>query len=301
MSSPDVVRETIGRLRLSARRHGGQDAEDFVQEALARAVANGVPLEAVPWLRTVARNIAIDRSRRPREIAHGHAVDLERFFTEVTAGPEEHVLTAERRKAVRDALAELPERYRDALLVWADEGAAAVSRELETSPGATWTLLSRARDRLRRELEKVGVVPGVLTFRFRKWWTALAPGGLALGIAVTMTLPGPHPTVADASPAPASPHAGAARAESPDVVSRAPAAAHPAQVTAHTPAGAVPPALPKPGVPFAAQACVPQPGTSRAGVVAVWVKDDGNDSPVTSAVVNALPEQLKQTSQGGCS
>jgi RNA polymerase sigma-70 factor (ECF subfamily) len=301
MISPDLVRETIGKLRLSARRHGGQDAEDLVQEALARAVANGVELEAVPWLQTVARNIAIDRSRRPREIAHGGAIDLERFFTEVTAGPEEHVLTSERRKAVRDALAQLPERYREALLVWADEGAAAVARELETSPGATWTLLSRARDRLRKELEKAGVLPGMITFRFRKWWTALAPGGLAIGVAVTMTLPGPRPTIAVTSPAPVTPYVGVAGAEPPAVVAQGQVSAKLPSLSAHGPVVDVPPAPPAQEVPFATQACVPQPGPSGPGVAAVWVKDDDTDSPVTHAVVDALPVDLKHTEQGGCS
>src|SRR5262249_39228718 len=72
MTSPrtqDGLQSTLSQLRAYASALSRGDSEDLVQEAMARALANDVPVEAIPWLRTVMKRIAIDKSRRAREVA----------------------------------------------------------------------------------------------------------------------------------------------------------------------------------------------------------------------------------------
>jgi RNA polymerase sigma factor (sigma-70 family) len=143
------------------------NTEDVVQEAVARAIKSGVSLEAEQWLRTVAKRVAIDQHRRRHETPSGAPTDLERWSPKApgtTDGdPEESYIRAERSQAVREALAALPPRYQKALLAYAEEDCpAAVANRLGLSAAATWTLLSRARSRLKLQLEQSGFVPAML-------------------------------------------------------------------------------------------------------------------------------------------
>jgi RNA polymerase sigma-70 factor (ECF subfamily) len=146
-------------LRRSTRDEGA--AEDLLQEAylrLTREVAAGrTPEHVRGWLYRVASNLAISRGRRrmtafawmDRYGRHEAGEDVE--------SPESGVLARERTSAIDAALARLPTEARTALLLSADgfsgaEIAAAIGR----SHGATRTLLSRARVRVRLELEHNG-------------------------------------------------------------------------------------------------------------------------------------------------
>lgn len=161
------VREAMRRVRLSMARMRPGEAEDIVQETMLRAVRKGIALDAEPWLRTVAKRVAIDNSRRDREIASGGSAELE-LMARSEVSPEDQVLTREAVGAVRDALGTLPPRYRDALIAYVeeDESAAGVARRFGLSDGATWTLLCRARARLRTELERVGYAIFIFVQRF---------------------------------------------------------------------------------------------------------------------------------------
>jgi len=143
------------------------NTEDVVQEAVARAIKSGVSLEAEQWLRTVAKRVAIDQHRRRRETPSGAPTDLEKWSPKARGtadgDPEDSYIRAERSRAVREALATLPPRYQKALLAYAEEDSpAAVANRLGLSAAATWTLLSRARSRLRLQLEQSGFVPAML-------------------------------------------------------------------------------------------------------------------------------------------
>jgi RNA polymerase sigma-70 factor (ECF subfamily) len=172
------------------------DSEDVVQEAVARAIKSGVSLEAEQWLRTVARRVAIDQHRRRRETPSGAPADLE-FWGASGDDPEDEVLRAERAKYVREALAALPPRYRRALMIYAEEDSpAAVANRLGLSATATWTLLSRARSRLKLQLEQAGFVPALIVNRPRL--SGLVAAGAAAGVAATMAVapsrpPAPQP------------------------------------------------------------------------------------------------------------
>jgi RNA polymerase sigma factor (sigma-70 family) len=171
-----------------------------VQEALTRAVQNGIALDAEPWLKTVARRVAIDRVRRRREYASGLPVELEKWASDHDGNPEDMVVRAERSAEVRRALEQMPKRYRDVLLTYAEEESPArVARRLGLTPKATWTLLSRARTRLRVDLERLGFVPAFI-FGRNRWKALLGSTAAAAGIVATIALlpnsiePGPPKT-----------------------------------------------------------------------------------------------------------
>jgi RNA polymerase sigma-70 factor (ECF subfamily) len=108
-----------------------------------------VPENSRPWLLAVARNIAATErrsARRKRSL-------LERLRR---AEPVSIQLETKEsgRPAVADALARLPERYREAitLVAWDELEPAEAAAVLGLSPGAFRVRLHRARGRLRSEL-----------------------------------------------------------------------------------------------------------------------------------------------------
>jgi RNA polymerase sigma factor (sigma-70 family) len=155
--------QALRRVGNSVRGVANGDTEDVVQEACARALRAGVSLEAEQWLRTVAKRVAIDKHRRRRETPSGAPSELEQWAPAVPDGdPEDFYIRGERQRAVREAMAALPPRYRKALQAYAEEDSpAAVAHRLGLSATATWTLLSRARSRLKLQLEQAGFVPAM--------------------------------------------------------------------------------------------------------------------------------------------
>ena len=182
-----VVEKTYSRIRASVYGVAGQDASDCVQEAYTRAIANGVAIDSEPWLKTVAKRVAIDKFRRRHEYASGAPVELEGLIHDHDGDPQEAFVRAERSAEVRAALAKLPERYREALITYAEEDStAAVASRLGLSANAAWTLLSRARSRLRLQLEHIGYAPVAWLGRIR--WRGIAIGGAAAGVAAAAAL-----------------------------------------------------------------------------------------------------------------
>ena len=153
--------ELYNFLRRSTRDEGA--AEDLLQDAFLRLTrevdAGRSPEHVRAWLYRVASNLAISRSRRRvtaldwmnRYGRHAVGDDVE--------SPESGLLARERASTIDAVLAMLPTEARTALLLSADgfsgeEIATAIGR----SHGATRTLLSRARVRVRLELEQGGDV-----------------------------------------------------------------------------------------------------------------------------------------------
>lgn len=182
-----VVEQTYSHIRASVHGIAGQDSPDCVQEAYLRAITSGVSIDAEPWLKTVAKRVAIDKFRRRHEYASGAPVELEGLIHDHDGDPQEAFVRAERSAEVRAALAKLPERYREALITYAEEDSpAAVASRLGLSASAAWTLLSRARSRLRLQLEHVGYAPVAWLGRVR--WRGFAVGGAAAGVAAAMAV-----------------------------------------------------------------------------------------------------------------
>ena len=144
------------------------DAGDLAQETFVRiyrARENFRPDEKFKtWLYTIAANLARNhfrwRSRHPNV-----SLETESHETEQTLGstlpandpaPSEHALASERAAAVRAAVHQLPEDLRAAIVLceWEEHSVAAAAEILETTPKAIESRLYRARQQLRKKLEK---------------------------------------------------------------------------------------------------------------------------------------------------
>lgn len=305
MEHTEGLQTAIRRVTARVSRYSPNDAEDLVQEALARAIRHGVAPDAEAWLTTVARRVAIDRARRSRELASGDATDLETIRPSGEGNPEDLVLLSEKREAVRAALQTLPKRYRDALVLYLEEdgSAAGVAKRLGLSPNAAWTLLSRARTRLRAELEKVGVAPALLWARFKtsRWHNQIATGGAVAAAAAAIVLapsvraPQPEAPVERIVTAPSSAPAVEVKtsAPAPAVVGAAPAAEPVSVATEETLDKETTPARYKAG------ACVKTEGGQLEVVsVEVWNTDPQQDR-LTGHILRALPEPLRYQ-EAGC-
>jgi RNA polymerase sigma-70 factor, ECF subfamily len=133
----------------------GADADEVAQEAFLRIWTRADSWQPdrvrfTTWLFRIARNLAIDRHRRRRET---NDEDLEQIVDD--APDTAHTIDAERRrKMMQNAIAQLPERQRTALVLCHFDGmsnpdAAAV---LDVSVDALESLLSRARRSLKNAL-----------------------------------------------------------------------------------------------------------------------------------------------------
>ncbi len=134
-------------------------AEDLLQEAyirLMRETRSGrTPDQPRAWLYRVCSNLVISRARHGavvRRVVGRIGVERQADGPET---PEGRLLRQERRSELEVALADLPADARLALLLSGQgfsgiEIAAAIGR----SNGATRTLLTRARLRVRRDLER---------------------------------------------------------------------------------------------------------------------------------------------------
>ncbi|WP_420447537.1 sigma-70 family RNA polymerase sigma factor [Candidatus Palauibacter sp.] len=132
-------------------------AADVVQEAFVRLLDQTLPDEEVRrWLFTVATNLVRDdarmSARRRRLLAERYEqADLAPDPAEL---PDRAVLRAERVAAVRAALAEMPERDRQ-LLLMREEGFryAEIAEVIKVAPGSVGTLLARALRRFTEALD----------------------------------------------------------------------------------------------------------------------------------------------------
>ena len=129
-------------------------AEDIAQEAFLRltreVLAGRTPDNIGGWLHRVSTNVAMSRARH-NQVVDRYAPTL--FDRRVGESPEAEVLRRERDLLIRDALADLSETDR-AAVVMAAEGyrGPEIARTLARTQAATRTLLCRARSRLRGSL-----------------------------------------------------------------------------------------------------------------------------------------------------
>lgn len=317
--SEERLRSTIRKLRASASLVPVGEREDLVQEAMARALRQGVSPDALPYLRTVVRNLAIDRARKVDEVPTGDAAEVERLAPNGGAEPEDAVVSSEACEEIRRALDELPPRYREALLVFAEEGRpAGLSDRLGLSPNATWTLLSRARRRLRTQLEGAGIVPGVvalplwrLRLKLKELVAAGTAGAVATGAALTITVTAPTPGPAPAPEETARPHVVASdTAEAPAepvAETPAPAAKHrPAPEDVEAQSVATPEPTAEPVLKQEAEVCDPGgEGSTRGWLALEREKDPSLASVAIEPVATVVPSSLRngengEDETGGC-
>ena len=136
-------------------------AQDLAQEAflrLAREVEAGrTPRNTGAWLHRVGANLAASRGR--------HLVVADRRSAELpqpagAPNPEHVLIEAELTADVTKMLAELSGHERHALVLAAyGYGGAEIATSIGRTPGATRTLLCRARSKLRERLLTTGLAP----------------------------------------------------------------------------------------------------------------------------------------------
>ncbi|MHC5023186.1 MAG: RNA polymerase sigma factor [Planctomycetota bacterium] len=167
-----LVRDHGPRLLAVTRRILGNDADaqDALQDAMISAYKSIDRFQAQSrlgtWLHRVAINAALQKLRRrrsrpeasiqdllPKYDDSGHRVEITPTWTSTG---DELLERDETRRLVRERILELPEDYRDVVLLRDIEGletqeAASV---LSISPGAVKTRLHRARQALRTLLEQ---------------------------------------------------------------------------------------------------------------------------------------------------
>ncbi len=149
-------------------RHLGNqsEAEDLVQEAFLRVYRNAGNWEPTAkfstWLYTVVSNLCLnykrDKARDKLRLVSGDEEGgnpLERMATE-EAQDGESMDADERARIVREAIQELPEQQRMALILsrYEDKPYEEVAEILGTTVAAVKSLTSRARATLRERLER---------------------------------------------------------------------------------------------------------------------------------------------------
>ena len=133
------------------------EAEDVAQEAFVRVWRNAGTWQPGrarfdTWLHTVVLNLCRDRLRRRREVT-GDAIP-ER--ADPTPDAEAGLIEAERGDAVANAIAALPERQREAILLvhYQDLSGSDAALALDISIEALESLLARGRRTLRAQFAK---------------------------------------------------------------------------------------------------------------------------------------------------
>jgi RNA polymerase sigma-70 factor, ECF subfamily len=131
-------------------------AEDVAQETLLRLWRNSSeivlgPYGLRPWLRRVASNLCIDRSRSGRRLS----IVAEVPEVEAPADQLDRLESADTAARVDTALKALPERQRLALTLFHFEGLSQIEigRMMGISDEAVESLLARARRTLKKDLQ----------------------------------------------------------------------------------------------------------------------------------------------------
>ncbi len=264
-----AVAGLLGEQRLTAQRAvravlgASPDEEDLVQEVLTRLVIRlRQPGEIAvgAWTWSVAHNVAVDHVRARRPIP----VDAATLDRGVGAGLDDHAISGELAAAISVGLSRLPERQRDALVARAgldgDRGGhALVAATLGVSPKAAESILARARQSMRRELERIGhagpwaVVGLVLRAlgRLARRKTAVAAGAALIAAVTVATTAVLVYSAVGPRPAPPGPRRSPARTTGDTAVGRPPSA---------TTAAGDPGTGPRPGAPDVASPFLGLPG-----------------------------------------
>ena len=145
-----------------------EDANDLAQETFVRVYRSRESFRAnekfTTWLFTIAGNLARNhyrwRSRHPNVSLDATADNSEQTLGSTLpakdVAPNDLALAAERAAAVRAAVHELPEDLREAVVLceWEEHSVAEAAVILASTPKAVESRLYRARQLLRKKLEK---------------------------------------------------------------------------------------------------------------------------------------------------
>ncbi|WP_417389346.1 RNA polymerase sigma factor [Gimesia sp.] len=137
-------------------------SEDLAQEAFILAWQKRGDLKDVSkfkaWICTIVRNLAIRSLQRTgREVTRTAHLDTVPDIPSEIPSPVERAVSAEEEKLVWQALADVPENYREPLILYYREGQSVtrVAAALDLSEDAVKQRLSRGRNLLRQQLASV--------------------------------------------------------------------------------------------------------------------------------------------------
>ena len=127
LSTDDLISELSGLYRFANGLVRDEVlAADLVQDTMVRALEKGDQWRQDggpgPWLRTILRNLAVDRARRSSREVIVEDVEFDWRRDEYTVSPEVVVERASDRAELEDALVRLPFIYRVAVLLHDVEG-----------------------------------------------------------------------------------------------------------------------------------------------------------------------------------
>jgi len=164
----------LAQARLDPRLKGKLDASDVVQQTLLEAHQGlgqfrGYTAEQkAAWLRQIlARNLANavrDLRRQKRDVARERSLEaalndsasrLENWLAAEQSSPSQHMQREERAIRLAEALAELPEAQREAVILrhWHGCSLADIAGQLQCTPAAVTGLLHRGLKNLRKHLQ----------------------------------------------------------------------------------------------------------------------------------------------------
>ena len=144
------------------------EAEDLAQNVFVQVFKSAHRYQATAkfstWLFTIARNLCLNeirrRSRHPADSLDDSQSDSEnhpaRQFEDIkTFSPTDHVLQNELEQKIKEALSQLPENQRTAILLCREEELSYedISEVLGCSLSATKSLIHRGRETLKEKLK----------------------------------------------------------------------------------------------------------------------------------------------------
>ncbi len=163
---PDAFATLIGRyetriVRLVRGMVPESDTEDVTQEAFLKAFRKIGNFDGrssfYTWLYRITANTAMDWRKKERHRRHAplpEGPEGDDAVQSLEAGPETTVTRRELAARIDTAIAALPDKYREILLLREIEGLSyeEISKELGMSKGTVESRLFRARERLREVL-----------------------------------------------------------------------------------------------------------------------------------------------------
>jgi RNA polymerase sigma-70 factor (ECF subfamily) len=170
--NPDTLLELYGEriYRLARRMSNSEaDAEDVMQNALVKIIRNAASYrgdsDPMGWIYRITMNEAREvhrrRKRKPSISLDALPVDFDETqhaigVTDFSKRPERTAMAAEVNERVREAIDELPDGYREAVILHDLEGVPyqESAKLLDLTLGGFKTRLHRARLHLRRRLEE---------------------------------------------------------------------------------------------------------------------------------------------------
>jgi RNA polymerase sigma-70 factor (ECF subfamily) len=165
----------LARLHLDARLRSKLAPSDVVQQTLLHAYQGlagfrGGDAELRAWLRRIlARNLAhavrdlgrakrdVARERSLEEAVHASSARLEAWLAAEQSSPSQQAVRNEQVLHLAEALTELPEAQREAVVqhYWQGRSLVEIGAELGRTPGAVAGLLHRALKQLRSRLQEL--------------------------------------------------------------------------------------------------------------------------------------------------